>query len=88
MSRYYEEDEDNVDVPAESIQERTARLLERHKERVQNVQVTDAETEELKQKIRAKLEEHKKLLESGRSERNRGGDFGDRRGGKGVAEER
>ena len=74
MSLYHDEDDESVDVPVESIQERTARLLERHKERVQNVQVTDAETEELKQKIRAKLEEHKKLLKTGRQNWSNGVD--------------
>ena len=46
-----------------SIQMRTDQLLERHKKRIQKLKITTEETEGLKEKIRAKLEEHKNLME-------------------------
>lgn len=57
----YHGDSDD-DKNEDSIQERTAMLLERHNQRVRNSRIDDSQTEELKQKIRAKLEEHKQLL--------------------------
>ena len=49
---------------------RTDQLLERHKQRIQKLKVTTEETEGLKEKIRAKLEEHKNLMESSNNNNN------------------
>jgi hypothetical protein len=55
---------DSPDEHAADIHRRTDQLLERHKKRIQKLKVTTEETEGLKEKIRAKLEEHKILMEN------------------------
>lgn len=54
---------ENTAAEQASIQMRTDQLLERHKKRIQKLKITTEETEGLKEKIRAKLEEHKNLME-------------------------
>ena len=58
-----ESDHEKTAAEQANIQMRTDQLLERHKKRIQKLKITTEETEGLKEKIRAKLEEHKSLME-------------------------
>ena len=69
MNDEYDENDLQAQQHADT-KRRTDQLLERHKQRIQKLKVTTEETEGLKEKIRAKLEEHKNLMESSNNNNN------------------
>ena len=69
MNDEYDENDLQAQQHADT-KRRTDQLLERHKQRIQKLKVTAEETEGLKEKIRAKLEEHKNLMESSNNNNN------------------
>ena len=69
MNDEYDENDLQAQQHADT-KRRTDQLLERHKQRIQKLKVTTEETEGLKEKIRAKLEEHKNLMEGSNNNNN------------------